>query len=276
MGRVSDTAASLAPLVLVLAAAAASAGPRPEATAALIIDDLGHDRARAQRVLALPPPIAVAVLPDAPHSRWVGRAAQRAGIDVLVHLPMATQAPPRSSAALHAGMDAGELDQRIGAGLAQLPMAVGFNNHRGSRMTRVRTAMDRVMAALKRQRRPLLFVDSRTTPRTQGLAAAEAAGIGATERDVFLDTTREPEAIVEQVHRWLTRARVEGCALAIGHPYRETLRVLERKLVRADKVDRVDLRTYVQRCGRSPSGRQRWRASSSRSPKAPKSSRPSP
>ncbi len=276
MGRVSDTAAWLASLVLVFAGAAASGAPRPEATAALIIDDLGHDRARAQRVLALPPPITVAVLPETPHGRWIGRAAHRAGTDVLVHLPMATRPRPRGSTTLHAGMDASELDRRISAGLAELPMAVGINNHRGSRMTRNRSAMDRVMTALKRQRRPLLFVDSRTTSRTQALAAAKAADIGAAERDVFLDTDRDPKAIAEQVHRWLTRARVEGCALAIGHPYPETLRVLERVLVRADDVDRVDLRTYVQRCGRPPTGRQKWRASSSPSPTAPRSSRPSP
>jgi polysaccharide deacetylase 2 family uncharacterized protein YibQ len=260
----------LAGLLLGAIASAVEAG-----TAALIIDDLGNDRARARRALALPPPVAVAVLPGTPHARSVARAAHRSGFDVLVHLPMAAGASAAGSV-LHDGLSEGELRRRIDDALGRLPWAIGVNNHRGSRLTRDRKQMDRVMVQLARHRRPLLFIDSRTTAASTAKAAAHAAGLGTARRHVFLDHDPSPAAVAEQVHRWLTRARVEGCALAIGHPRASTLKVLERTLARADGVERVDLRTYVERCGRSPRGSNRWHASSYPSPTARKSSKPSP
>jgi polysaccharide deacetylase 2 family uncharacterized protein YibQ len=49
-------------------------------------------------------------------------------------------------------------------------------------------------------------------------------------RDVFLDHDRSPAAIEEQFQRLLQLARQNGSALAIGHPYPETLELLEQEL----------------------------------------------
>lgn len=226
-----------------------SGGQAATATVALLIDDLGHSRAQARRVLALPPPVAVAVLPDTPHARAVTRAAGDAGIDVLLHLPMAAEGVPPHRGVLHAGMSPEALRAGLRAALAAVPGAIGVNNHEGSALTVERGAMDVLMDTLARAPGDLLFVDSRTTPRSDAEAAAVAAGLRATRRDLFLDNRRDPRAIERQVTRWVTHARVHGCALAIGHPHPETLAVLERMLPRLEGVRRVDIGTYMRTCG---------------------------
>ncbi len=258
-----------------LACAQARAAPVPP-TVALIIDDLGYDRASARRALALAPPVAVAVLPRAPHTARIARAARRAGTDLLVHLPMAGSSEAMETGALHAGMTRLHMRLAVSGALDAVPGAIGVNNHQGSALTADRAAMTAVMEVLAARDRRLLFIDSRTTAATQAEAAARSAGIPVARRHVFLDHTRDPGAIGAAVRDWLARARRRGCALAIAHPRAETLRILERLLPRADDVDRVDLQTYVERCGSNARGGRPWQAYSSRSPRARKSSRPSP
>jgi len=246
------------------------------ATAALLIDDLGYSRERARRALALAPPVAVAILPDAPYASEIARAANRSGADVLVHLPMAAQGRRGTGSRLDAGMPGAAFERVVDRALGAVPGAVGVNNHEGSALTANRGAMDRLMGQLARRRPALVFIDSRTTAASRAVPAAEAAGVGVAQRDVFLDHERSEAAIADQVERWLTRARVEGCALAIGHPHPETMAVLERALAGASDVERVGIPTYIERCGTPASGEPPWHASSYRSPKAAKSSKPSP
>jgi len=246
------------------------------AIAAVLIDDLGYSRERARRVLALPPPVSVAVLPDARYAAEVARAARRSGRPALVHMPMAADGGRAGAGALEADMSAAAIRDTLEGALAAVPGAVGVNNHRGSALTADRAAMDRFMRELARRGRDLIFIDSRTSTASRAVEAAERAGIGVAERDVFLDHVRDEAAIARQAERWLTRARETGCALAIGHPHPETLAVLERELARAQGVERVGIRTYVHRCGTPRPGGKPWHVSSYPSPTAAKSSRPSP
>lgn len=234
----------LAGLLLAVASATADAG-----TAALLIDDLGYSRPLARRALALPPPVNVAVLPHAPHSRQIAEAAVRAGSDVLVHMPMEARGEVPAPEMLRSGMAADDFRGRVSRALRAVPGAVGLNNHKGSRLTGEAEPMERLMRQLAAAPQPLLFIDSRTAAGSLAEASARRAGLGVARRDVFLDHDREAPAIEAQVRRWLHRARTTGCALAIGHPYPETLAVLERILPRADDVRRVNLRTYVRECG---------------------------
>lgn len=245
-------------------------------TVALLIDDLGYDRHAARRALALPPPVAVAVLPHSPHGRAIARAAGRAGTDVLVHLPMQGASEAVEAGTLDGRMSNRELRRGVRRALDAVPGAIGVNNHQGSALTADLGAMRAVMQVLAARGRSLLFIDSRTTAATQAEAAARLAGVPVARRHVFLDHHRGADAVAASVRDWLARARRQGCALAIGHPHRQTLRVLERLLPRADDVDRVDLRTYIERCGINAPGGNTWQASSSPSPRARKSSRPSP
>lgn len=249
-------------LLLLLALGIGQAAAAP--TTALIIDDLGHNRESARRALALPPPFAVAILPHAPHTGAIARAAGRAGTDVLVHLPMEAERGPAAPNALLSSMDDETLRARFARAVDSVPGAVGVNNHQGSGLTARASVMEVVMRELAERSPPLLFVDSRTTAASEAETAARKAGVAVARRHVFLDHRGGRDAIERATEAWFERARETGCALAIAHPRPDTMRVLEKKLPRAQGIERVDLMTYIERCGTPAPGDIKWRVSSSR------------
>lgn len=140
------------------------------------------------------------------------------------------------------------LASRLDAALAKVPFAAGINNHMGSRMTAQRDAMTWLMGEL--QQRHLFFVDSRTSAATVAAAEAQRIGLAHVSRDVFLDDVRTTEAITGQLQQGIALARKQGSAVLIGHPYPQTLQVLERELPqaqapghRADQPEADDRRT---------------------------------
>ena len=54
-------------------------------------------------------------------------------------------------------------------------------------------------------------------------------------RDVFLDDDRDPEKIKRQFDRLIEIAQRNGIALGIGHPYPETVKLLEKELPKLKK-----------------------------------------
>ena len=64
---------------------------------------------------------------------------------------------------------------------------------------------------------------------------AQAQGLATVSRDVFLDNIRTEQAIDKQFSRLVKLARLHGSALAIGHPYPETMAYLKKRLNRLDQ-----------------------------------------
>ncbi|MUZ06781.1 divergent polysaccharide deacetylase family protein, partial [Shigella flexneri] len=75
--------------ILTLATLLAFAQPVFAVKLAIVIDDFGYRPHTENQVLALPPNISVAVLPNAPHAREMATKAHNSGHEVLIHLPMA-------------------------------------------------------------------------------------------------------------------------------------------------------------------------------------------
>ncbi len=212
-------------LVSVVSATALASPPR----IAILIDDLGHDRAVGQRVLALPDAVGVAVLPLTPHSTTLAAAAVAQGRDLLLHLPLeALEAEELGPGGIEAGATSAAMQAALAAGLASVPGAAGVNNHMGSLLTQAPESMRVLLRAL--HARELYFVDSYTTERSVALKLARELGVPATRRDVFLDPEPGEAAVAEQWQRLLALARQRGVALAIGHPSPVTLGWLEREL----------------------------------------------
>jgi polysaccharide deacetylase 2 family uncharacterized protein YibQ len=194
---------------------------------AIVLDDMGLSQFRSDRAIALPRPVTLAILPYGNHLHGLVARARTAGHEVMLHMPM----EPNSAAAdpgpdaLLTGLPVAELDRRIAANLARMEGYVGVNNHMGSRFTASGRAMRRVMRALRG--RQLLFLDSLTTGRSTGHRLAREFGIPVVVRDIFLDNDRDPAQIRRQLALTAARARQFGQAVAIGHPYPETLDALE-------------------------------------------------
>ena len=227
--------------LLCLLAGAAHAAPA-KAYLTLIIDDLGQSQARDARTLALPGPVTLAVMPDTPHATEFARQAHKAGKTVILHMPMD---PATGPYAWHPDAPLPELEKRLNAALLKVPYASGLNNHMGSRMTAQPQAMAWLMGEL--QRRSLFFVDSRTSAATVAAAKAQAQGLASLSRDVFLDDVRTTEAIAGQLRIAVELARKQGSAVMIGHPYPQTLEVLERELPRlkAQGIEWIEIHQMI-------------------------------
>lgn len=208
----------------------------------LIIDDLGQNLPRDRRVLALPGPGTTAIMPDTPHATEFAREAHRAGKIVILHMPMDPATGPFS---WHPDLPIDELEKRLNAALKVVPYTAGINNHMGSRMTSQPAAMAWLMADL--QRRHKFFVDSRTSAQTVAAAEAQKIGLASVSRDVFLDDEPTEAAIFTQLQTAISLARKQGSAVMIGHPYPQTLAVLERELpkLKAQGIDWIDIKQMI-------------------------------
>lgn len=195
---------------------------------AVVIDDLGRDLDSVRRLQALPVPITFAVLPFESRTPEVVAHLRRDGEEILCHLPMeAGGSADPGPGALTLAMSSVELQERTRAALDAVGGAVGANNHMGSALSSDRLAMLDVLGVVAE--RGLFFLDSRTSADTVAYDVAGEVGVEAAERQVFLDRDRSVEAIGEQFDRLLEVADLRGEAIAIGHPYPETLAVLEER-----------------------------------------------
>jgi polysaccharide deacetylase 2 family uncharacterized protein YibQ len=224
------------------AAPAQAASPPHKAYLSLIIDDLGQSLPRDRRVLALPGPVTAAIMPDTPHASEFAREAHRAGKIVILHMPMD---PATGPFAWHPDLPVEELEKRLNAAFKVVPYTAGINNHMGSRMTAQPAAMAWLMADL--QRRHKFFVDSRTSAQTVAAAEAQKVSLASVSRDVFLDDERTEEAIFKQLQTAISLAQKQGSVVMIGHPYPQTLAVLERELpkLKAQGIDWIDIKMMI-------------------------------
>lgn len=205
-------------------------GGRPRIS--LVIDDLGRSLEEIETLSRLEIPITYAVLPFESRTSEVVAELKRRGAEVLCHLPMEAKGGANPGpGALLSDMSPAELDSATRKALAAVPVAVGVNNHMGSGIASDRGAISTVMKVVAEK--GLYFLDSRTSVDTQAFSVARQSGVPAAERQVFLDTTKDPTEIAAQFDRLLSLAERRGGAVAIAHPYRETLDVLSDKVPEA-------------------------------------------
>ena len=200
------------------------------ARVAIIIDDMGLDRARSERAIALPGPLTLSFLAYARDLPQQTALAHREGHELMVHVPMEPVgrmlvADPNQ---IDVAMSREEVLTRLRWDLSRFEGYVGINNHMGSRFTADAPAMRPVLEELKA--RGLLFIDSRTTPSTAGAEIAHELGVPHASRDVFLDYEVSIAAVETQLAELERIARRNGSAIAIGHPHDQTLEALQRWL----------------------------------------------
>lgn len=193
----------------------------------IVIDDFGYRPQQENQVLALPAPVSVAVLPNAPRAREMASKAHDAGHEVLIHLPMAPLSKqPLEKDTLRPDMSSSEIERIIRDAVNKVPYAVGMNNHMGSAMTSNLSGMQKVMQSLEQYN--LYFLDSMTIGNSQATRAAAGSQVKVIKRKVFLDDTQNDADIRFQFNRAIQLARKTGSAIAIGHPHPSTVRVLQQ------------------------------------------------
>ncbi len=195
---------------------------------AVLIDDMGANMNKLGRLIDVGEPVTVAVLPYLKHSRATAERAHQAGLEVILHLPMEPKNSKQHSpgqGALLLSMTDEQISALVTKDLASIPFLSGVNNHMGSRFTESERHMKVALAAIGEA--GYFFVDSKTSGRSVGLKVARELGLKTVGRDVFLDNERDLDYIRGQFKAAIAVARKNGYAVAIGHPYPETIEVLK-------------------------------------------------
>lgn len=198
---------------------------------AIIIDDLGNNLHHGRKLIDLPYQLTYSFLPKRPYSERLANMAASYGKEVMVHLPM--QSAGRLDlgyGALTLELTQREFQESVQVSINSVPHARGVNNHMGSLLTQHPGHMSWLMEVLSNRNDNLYFVDSKTTALTVASQIAKEHYIPNISRDVFLDSSKNEDDIKRQLRYLKKIAARKGFAVAIGHPYPSTIRLLSNYL----------------------------------------------
>lgn len=199
---------------------------------AIVIDDIGYHRNDLQ-ALALPGNISFAILPHTPFADEFSLKATAQQKELLLHMPMqAISGKALGPGALTNDMSKTEIQDTIRKALDSYPQVIGLNNHMGSLLTQKIVPMSWTMEVLRE--RNLFFLDSKTTKDSNAQNMANLFGVNNIERHVFLDNELAQERMQYRFSQLIQIAKVKGSAVAIAHPYPETLTFLAKTLPQLD------------------------------------------
>lgn len=217
--------------LLVIALIRAKAAPAESGRIAVVIDDFGdrHD-SMVNAFLSIRTPLTVSVLAGRRYSAAVAREAAERGHEVLLHLmmePLSGTYRDDGSIVLK-GMTPTRIREVVERSLADVPGAVGVNNHMGSKATQDRATMAPVLQALLE--RGLFFMDSYTIASSVAYPLAQEMGVRTERRDVFLDVAEGEAEIRKALWALARRAGKNGSAIGIGHCHRDMLEALRGEI----------------------------------------------
>ncbi len=184
---------------------------------AIVIDDFGYDGNGTEDILKIKEHLTAAVMPNSPCTAEDAKRAHENGFEVIVHLPMEpvvgkkSWLPPDS---ITSDLDSQEILKRTCEAFDQVPYAVGFNNHMGSKITVSRDMMYVILDEAKR--RNFYVIDSKTTQDSVIDEVSQALGIEHYDRDLFIDGKSE-DAVYKQVLELAKISEKKGYAIGIGH-----------------------------------------------------------
>ena len=197
---------------------------------ALVIDDMGVDLIHSQQILKLNDIYTVSYLTYAPNLQSQIDVARSKGKEVLLHVTMES---------VHKIFDYGpevllttnsraENLKVLSSMLGRASGYIGVNNHMGSKFTADLPLLSAVIEELAN--RGLMFLDSKTTPKSQSENIVAHIRLPYASRDLFLDDSNKIEDIEKYLQKaeWLAKKR--GYVVAIAHPRPNTIKAFEQWL----------------------------------------------
>lgn len=160
----------------------------------------------------------------------------------MIHLPMQALGGFKGAeiGTLTVNDDYEKIAKKLQSIKRDFPNLKYINNHTGSRFTSDAAAMDRMMRAMRDEN--LIFVDSKTTSPTKVYGAAKKYSMPYIARDVFLDHDGSKAAVRKQLKYAVELAKKRSYAIAIGHPHKNTLEVLQESAKLLQEVEVVYLK----------------------------------
>ena len=160
----------------------------------------------------------------------------------MIHLPMQALGGFKGAeiGTLTVNDDYEKIAKKLQSIKRDFPNLKYINNHTGSRFTSDAAAMDRMMRAMRDEN--LIFVDSKTTSPTKVYGAAKKYSMPYIARDVFLDHDGSKAAVRKQLKYAVELAKKRSYAIAIGHPHKNTIEVLQESAKLLQEVEVVYLK----------------------------------
>ncbi len=213
---------------------------------AIIIDDMGIDMLRSERILNLDYPFNVSYLTYAPNLQAQINHAKNSGKEVMLHIPMQAYNDNFDYGGKFLSVDL-SLDENLkilDEMLSKITGIIGVNNHMGSKFTADYSLLYSVMEDVKN--RGLAFIDSKTINKSKGDKVAKEIITPYIARDVFLDDSNKDEDIKKSLIKLENIAKKRGYAVAIAHPrdntilnLKEWLPLLEKKGIKLVPVSYI-------------------------------------
>ncbi|HET6460385.1 MAG TPA: divergent polysaccharide deacetylase family protein [Syntrophales bacterium] len=218
---------------------------------AIIIDDIGYDLSPLNELLEIDASLTFAILPHCAHSVDAANILYSAKREILLHLPMEPHTFPDENpgvGALFVGMNDQQIKDEVDKDLSAIPHLSGVNNHMGSKFMENEAKLAVVFRQIKE--RNLFFVDSRTTPLSQGPAIARKLGLRFISRNIFIDNDNDYITIFRNLTNRIDREfdlKSESVVM-IGHPHQKTIQALREAIpvLQSRGIDIVPVSTLVR------------------------------
>lgn len=180
-----------------------------------------------KQALSLPGDITYSFLPHTTYGKKLAVQANMKKHEVLIHIPMESKNRKKlGPGALTSNMNELAYHQSLTESLAEIPFAIGINNHMGSYLTQLYKPMTWTMTFLKQNN--LLFLDSKTSSNSKAQQAAIDFGVPVKSRHIFLDNELSEEYINQQFDQLIEFSKKNAMAIAIAHPHPETIVALTK------------------------------------------------
>ncbi|MFY4844455.1 divergent polysaccharide deacetylase family protein [Aliarcobacter butzleri] len=204
---------------------------------AIIIDDVVSDSQKS-KISNIGYPITMAFLPPTNTHKDSAKIAQNVPF-YMIHFPLQASSAFKGEEinTLKITDSYETIENRVKQLRSWYPNAKYTNNHTGSVFTENDEAMDKLFKALVKYN--FIFVDSKTSAKSVGQKYANKYNLPYISRNIFLDNEKSYEYIKAQLIKTVELAKKHGYAVAIGHPYDITLKVLKESKHLLNDVDPI-------------------------------------
>lgn len=185
---------------------------------AIVIDDFGNSMKGTEKMLSLPIPLTVAVMPFLPSTKQDAVAAHQKGHEVILHMPMEPIKGKKEwlgPKAITTDLSDQEIEKRIEQAIQDVPHAIGMNNHMGSKVTADERIMRIILSVCKKHN--LFYLDSKTNPNSVVPKIGKELGVPIVENQLFFDDVYTSSHITKQAQVLLQRIQEKPVVVAIGH-----------------------------------------------------------
>ena len=228
-----------------------SSSPAPPVTGplrlAIVVDDGGYGGWITEEILAMPNTLTLSILPHAPYSYETAQRATELGFEVMLHMPMENVSGKTTyPGEITVTMDANQMMDLTKQALADVPGAVGINNHTGSKFTSNADAMRTWLDLIKDS--GYFFIDSRTSKYACAFEVADEMEIPSAENDLFLDHHSGTDYIRARFREVIEMVKRHGKAITICHFRKNTVPVLKEMfpIIEKEGIELVHASTLVK------------------------------